>query len=59
MKYFVCAAILFGNISVAGCDGNPQPVKNNMPASKMGTKVGKGKASSVSDSIDDLPKITK
>lgn len=59
MKKFVCAALLMSLVTVVGCEGNPQPVKNNMPASKEGPKSGKGKASSVSDSIDDLPKVKK
>lgn len=49
MKKFVCSALLMGLVTVVGCEGNPQPVKSNMPASKDGPKGGKGKASSVSD----------
>jgi hypothetical protein len=59
MKKFVCSALLMGLVTVVGCEGNPQPVKSNMPASKEGPKGGKGKASSVSDSADDLPKVKK
>jgi len=57
MKKFVCSALLMGLVTVVGCEGNPQPVKSTMPASKDGPKAGKGKASAVSDSTDDLPKV--
>jgi len=59
MKKFICSALLMSLVTVVGCEGNPQPVKSNLPSSKDGPKGGKGKASSVSDSVDDLPKVKK